>query len=242
MSAEAIPQPQYGGPESEVSHDSRLTTHDSQPVLHSQFETLEQQNESAELGMWVFLATEVLFFGGLITAYVAYRHEFYAGFVAASRDTEYAIGTINTGVLLTSSLFMALAVRSAELGRRKALVGMLLLTILLGLAFMGLKGLEYYLDYTKHEVPGLDFRFSGPAPLAHQAAMFWTLYFFMTGLHAFHLTVGICVLAVVTVMAARGRFSPAQHTPVELTGLYWHFVDIVWVWLYPFIYLLGKHS
>lgn len=208
--------------------------------LAEQFDTREQARDTYRLGMWVFLATEVLFFGGLIAAYSAYRLTWPRDFALASHHTVYWIGTLNTGILLTSSLFMALAVHNAREGRRGLLVLFLCITLVFGVAFMGLKGLEYYKDYSDHLFPW----YGWAAPVkdiasARHVKIFWILYFFLTGLHAIHLTIGICVVATVAFLAWRGRFTALHYTPVELTGLYWHFIDIVWVFLYPLIYLIG---
>lgn len=204
-------------------------------VAH-QFDDREQQFEAANLGMWTFLATEVMFFGGLFMAYAVYRYLYPAGFAEASRHTDMLLGGVNTAVLLTSSLTMALAVRAAQLGRRRSLVMFLVLTILMGMVFLGIKGVEYYKEYEEQLVPGLNFAFEGEH--AQAVKLFFTFYFFMTGLHAVHMIIGIGVVAVIAVMAWQGRFSSEYYTPVDLTGLYWHFVDIVWVFLYPLLYLI----
>lgn len=206
--------------------------------LAEQFQRPAQQREAAELGMWVFLATEVLFFGGLFAAYTVGRVLYADAFAAASRHTDVLIGSVNTALLLTSSLTMALAVRAARLGRRSAVTWLLLATWLLGLMFLGLKAIEYAKDYHEHLVPALNFAVEG----AHQAQqkLFFVLYFLTTGLHAIHVTIGIGVISVLIVMNRRGRFSRAWNTPVEISGLYWHFVDIVWIFLYPLLYLVSR--
>lgn len=202
-----------------------------------QFDDLEQQHTSSALGMWVFLGTEVMFFGGLFTAYAVYRYLYPAAFAEASSHTDLLLGGINTAVLLTSSLMMALGVRAAQLGQRKALVMFLVLTLLMGAAFLGIKGMEYYKEYQEGLVPGLNFTFAGEN--AQQVRLFFVFYFFMTGLHAIHMIIGLGVVTVLAILAWRGRFSTHYYTPVELTGLYWHFVDIVWVFLYPLLYLVS---
>ncbi|MBV9859381.1 MAG: cytochrome c oxidase subunit 3 [Alphaproteobacteria bacterium] len=203
-----------------------------------QFASLRQQSEVASIGIWAFLATEVLFFGGMLLAYAVFRKAYPLGFAEAGRETKIVIGTINTMVLLTSSVTMAGAVYAAEGGRRRLLTLLLILTAALGLAFVGLKGLEYSKEYEEHLVPGIDFAFASPHANAIQ--LFFFLYFMMTGVHAVHLTIGIIVVLVMAVRAGRGAFSPAYHSPVEVTGLYWHFVDLVWIFLYPLIYLNGR--
>jgi len=202
-----------------------------------QFDDLEQQHESASLGMWAFIATEVMFFGGLFMAYIAYRYSYPDAFAAASRRLEELLGGINTAVLLTSSLTMALAVHAAQTGRRKPLVAFLLITLLLGVVFMGSKALEYYHEYEEGLVPAFNFTYAGAD--AQKVQLFFVLYFLMTGLHAIHLTIGIGVILVLALLAWRGRFPPEHATPVEIVGLYWHFVDIVWVFLFPLLYLIA---
>lgn len=207
-------------------------------AVAEQFDDVRQEREASTLGMWVFLGTEVLFFGVLFASYTITRIDHPEAFAAASRLTHVFIGTINTAVLLTSSLTMALAVQRVQYGRSRAVAGFLLATILLGLVFLGLKGFEYYEEYQEHLVPTINFAFSGPH--AGDAEIFFYLYFIMTGLHALHLTLGIVVVAVIGVMAWRGHFTARYYTPVEVTGLYWHFVDIVWIFLYPLIYLVSR--
>ena len=213
---------------------------DSHTIVAHQFEDATQQHESSMLGMWIFLATEIMFFGGLFAAYTVYRAMHPAAFEAASRHLDIVLGAINTGVLLTSSLTMALAVRCAQIGKRWNVVVFLTVTMLLGIAFLCIKGLEYHQKYTGHLVPGASFSFAGPH--SREAEMFFYLYFAMTGLHAIHMIVGIGVVGVITILAARGRFTPTYYTPLEVTGLYWHFVDIVWIFLFPLLYLIGSRG
>jgi cytochrome c oxidase subunit 3 len=210
------------------------------PALQHHFPDLDTQKEAATLGMWVFLAQEILFFGGLFCAYTVYRNLYYAGFSEASHHLDWKLGGVNTAVLIGSSLTMALAVRAAAQGRRGLIVLFLILTILLGGVFLGIKVFEYKEKFDHHLVPGHGFRWEGPN--AHPAEIFYSLYFAMTGLHALHMIVGIPILAWIAWMAQRGRYSPAYHSPVEMVGLYWHFVDIVWIFLFPLLYLVGgKH-
>ena len=203
-----------------------------------QFDDLPQQRDAATLGMWTFLATEILFFGGMFLSYVIYRHSYPEAFAAASRHTIVLFGTINTAILLTSSLTMAFAVHASQEGNTKWIVRFLAITIFLGLGFLAIKGLEYHEDLNEHLWPGRHFR-TGLPP---QAQIFWFLYWVMTGLHALHVTIGLGLLAVIARMAAKGRFSARYHNPVEITGLYWHFVDIVWIYLYPLLYLINRFS
>jgi cytochrome c oxidase subunit 3 len=203
------------------------------------FATPEQQHEAAWNGMWVFLATEVMFFGGMFTGYTYYRYAFPPAFASASNHLDILLGTINTAVLICSSFTMALAVRSAQLGERKPIIIFLVLTIILGTIFLGIKFTEYYQKFEEHLVPGYDFQFD-PA-LARAAAIFFSFYFAMTGMHALHMIIGIGLIISLIVKASRGVFSAAYNTPVELIGLYWHFVDIVWIFLFPLLYLVGRH-
>ena len=210
---------------------------ESRRALAHQFDDLAQQYEASTLGMWAFLLTEVMFFGGLFVGYTVYRTAYLPGFIEGSHHLDLLIGTFNTAILIGSSLTMALAVHAAQTGEHRLLVRFLLLTMLLGLVFLGLKGYEYWHKYHAGLVPGLKFSYEGP--LARHMALFLTFYFVMTALHALHMIIGLGLLTVLTVLARRQHFSPAYHTPVEVVGLYWHFVDIVWIFLYPLLYLIG---
>jgi cytochrome c oxidase subunit III len=201
-----------------------------------QFDDIEQQHSAAKLGMWIFLATEVMFFGGLFLAYTVYRFTYGQVFAEASRRLSDGFGGSNTAILLFSSLLMALAVRAAELGRQKQLVRLLLATAFFGVVFMVLKAFEYRKDFVDHLVPGVNFRWD--APDAANAQLFFWIYFATTGLHALHVTVGICILLLFALLASLGKFSH-NFMPVEIAGLYWHFVDIVWIFLFPLLYLAG---
>ncbi len=228
-----------------------MSEHTATPHAHlaHQFETPAQQKESATLGMWTFLATEVMFFGGLFTGFVVYRFTTPEAFAIAADRLSVLLGSINTAVLLTSSLTVALAVRAGQTGDRRAQVRYLLLTMALGTAFLGIKAVEYTMEYHERLVPGRYFSTEhlkipeDASELVRQRTeMFFVFYFFMTGLHAFHMIIGLGVFAVIAWMAHRGRFTPEYHTPLELSGLYWHFVDIVWVFLYPLLYLIDRHK
>jgi len=207
--------------------------------LQHHFDTPEQQREASSLGMWVFLVTEILFFGGLFCAYVVYRHQYPQGFAEASRHLDVTLGTFNTAVLIVSSLTMALAVFFAAAGRRKATILVLVATMFLGAVFLGVKAVEYSHKFHDHLVPGLSFHF--PGPHARPAEIFYSLYFTMTGLHAAHMIIGLGILTVLVLQARKGRYGPHYSTPVEMSGLYWHFVDIVWIFLFPLLYLIGRH-
>jgi len=201
---------------------------------------MEQQRDASSLGMWVFLVTEILFFGGLFLAYTVYRSQYARAFAEASRHLDITLGTFNTAVLIVSSLTMALAVFSAATGRRRALLLFLIATMVLGGVFLGVKAVEYGHKFHDHLVPGLHFRF--PGPYARQAEIFYSLYFAMTGLHAAHMIIGIGIFTWLLYASWRGRFTPAYNTPVEMGGLYWHFVDIVWIYLFPLLYLIDLHK
>lgn len=211
------------------------------PRLAHHFDDLAQQRSANVLGMWLFLVTEVMFFGGIVTAYVVYRAIHPEAFAAASRQLDVVLGAVNTVVLLTSSFTMALAVDAAHRRRRGQLVGFLLTTIVLGAAFVLVKMTEYYHKYEHGLMPllGLEFHPSG-GRRAEQ--LFYGLYFGMTGLHALHMLIGLVVLGSMTRLARRGRFTDGHDAPVELAGLYWHFVDIVWIFLFPMLYLIDRHS
>lgn len=213
---------------------SEAAVHD---ILAEQFDDIEQQHEAAKFGMWVFLATEVLFFGGLFLAYTVYRYLYPDTFAAASRHTEVILGGANTAILLFSSTLMALAVRASQLGRRKHLIWLLFATAFCGIIFMAIKGLEYHKDFTDQLVPGAGFRWHEANPGA--AEIFFWVYFAMTGLHAVHVTVGICVMLLLALLAVRRKFDHGNYMAIEIAGLYWHFVDIVWIFLFPLLYLAG---
>ncbi|HKB88981.1 MAG TPA: cytochrome c oxidase subunit 3 family protein [Opitutaceae bacterium] len=205
-----------------------------------QFETIAQQREASQLGMWVFLATEVMFFGGLFLGYVYARWHYPTGFTTASHELNLVAGSINTAVLLASSFFMALAVLAAEKSQRVGVARCMRLTALLGLVFLAIKGFEYHEDYTKHLIPNLNFQFDGP--LSTQVELFFWLYFSMTLLHAIHVTVGIVIIGVMSEGARRARHDGEAWHAVEIIGLYWHFVDVVWVFLFPLLYLIGSRT
>ena len=220
------------------------------PALVHHFEDLDNQKDAATFGMWVFIVNEIMFFGGLFLAYTIYRHLHYAAFAHASHHLDLTLGTINTAVLIGSSLTMAMAVHAAALGHRRQIVLYILGTILLGSVFLGIKTKEYADKFEAHLVPGPHFSAEHLTddqgrPLqgdeARQTQIYYSLYFAMTGLHAAHMVVGIPILAVIAWMARRGRFTPEYHTPVEMVGLYWHFVDIIWIFLFPLLYLIGRH-
>jgi len=216
-----------------------LSTDRTTSALAHQFDDAEQQFEASNLGMWAFLATEILFFGGLFTAYAVYRLSYPEAFAAASNRLDIVLGTLNTAVLIGSSLTMALAVFAAHSARPRTQAGFLIATLILGLVFLAVKAIEYSHKFHEHLFPGPGFQFAGADP--GNAKTFFSLYFAMTGMHALHMVIGAGLLVVITIQAWRGRFSRHYYTPVEIVGLYWHFVDIVWIFLFPLLYLIGRH-
>jgi cytochrome c oxidase subunit 3 len=222
-----------------MSHDAaaRQSHH---PALAHHFDSLAQQTDATTLGMWVFLVTEVLFFGGLFATYMVYRSWYPGAFAVASHELDVTLGTINTIVLITSSLTMALAVHAAQLGQRQLLMTFLLLTMILGGVFLGIKSVEYYHKFAEHHVPGPDFQFE--KEYFRHAQIFFSLYFVMTGLHAIHMVIGIGIMLVMLWWSWNGTITAEYSSPIEISGLYWHFVDIVWIFLFPLLYLIGRHA
>jgi len=209
------------------------------PVAH-QFEDADQQRESATFGMWLFLATEILFFGGMFLGYTIYRIHFPQAFRDASNHTLVVFGGTNTAVLLLSSFIMAQAVHAAESRLRLRAAGLLALTALLGCVFLVIKGFEYAHEIHEGLLPGRHFEF--PGPHAQFAQMFFYLYFLMTGVHALHVTIGVGLLGIFSLRVLLTSRVGKLSTAVDLLGLYWHFVDVVWVFLFPLIYLVGRSS
>ena len=238
--------------------------HSHPAALAHKFDDLDQQTEASTLGMWVFLATEVLFFGGLFCVYMVYRSSFPRAFALGSHELDITLGTINTAVLITSSLTMALAVHAAQLGQQRVLTLFLLGTMALGATFLVIKGVEYYHKFAEcpamvamlrlpveHEgageagqachVPGRGFSFE-PADQANHAQISFSLYFMMTGLHALHMIIGLGIMTWMLWWSTRGIITAEYYSPIEVSGLYWHFVDIVWIFLFPLLYLIGRHG
>ena len=229
-------------------------------ALQHHFENMEQQREAGTLGMWVFLVTEIMFFGGMFLAYTLYRSKFPADFASASNHLDITLGAVNTGVLIVSSFTMAMAVYFTQTGKRQSQILCLVMTLVLGLTFLGIKGVEYYSKYEDALVPGrlIPSRPFNPvvaqegdhdphklhllprATVPHVEMFYW-IYFAMTGMHALHMIIGAGLLTFLIVFSVKGRFDPEYHSPVEVIGLYWHFVDIVWIFLFPLLYLLGRH-
>jgi cytochrome c oxidase subunit III len=237
-------------PEIHASHD----VHDHPFYQRHHFETAEQQREAAGFGMWLFLLTEIMFFGGLFMAYLLYRNWYYDAFVAASNSISVPMGLTNTIVLITSSLTMAMGVWAAEVKNKKLLQIFLLATVVLGFAFLGIKTGEYYDKFAEHHVPGTSFSIADfvnppagskekplPMDMAKKTEVYFSLYFAMTGVHALHMIIGIAILIVLLWKSNSGIYTSGYVQPIENFGLYWHFVDIVWIFLFPFLYLINRH-
>jgi len=251
-----------------VGETSLAIEHEDRPELRHHFADVEQQRNAASLGMWWFLGTEIMFFGGMFCGYLVYRRIYFPEFAVASKSLDLFVGTFNTIVLICSSLTVAQSVRAAQLGNRKLQVRMLLLTLLFGLSFLGIKTYEWGQKYKEHHIPTFDYNVIGgegdlvkghehllgidkvqndPVKLRQREAeiqrhtkIFYSLYFALTGMHAIHMIVGVGIFIVITWMAYKGRFTPEYHTPLEIAGLYWHFVDIVWIYLFPLLYLIDR--
>jgi cytochrome c oxidase subunit III len=239
--------------------------------LYGQFKTLEQQKDSANLGMWIFLVTEVMFFGGIMLVYTLNRHVYFPAFAMGSNTLSLKLGGINTLVLLASSFTMAMAVWSAQVGKKQLISMFLVLTVLLGFVFFGIKYVEYAQKFHHHLVPGRSFDISycsnnpdkcsdisaeemeverdllkktlalDPDLNAH-AQLYYSAYFGMTGLHALHMIIGAGLLFWLLKNSLTGIYTPQWNTPVDTVGLYWHFVDIVWIFLFPLLYLIDRHK
>jgi len=239
-----------------ATHDQTQPPHDVHehpPYQKHYFETAEQQREAAGFGMWLFLLTEIMFFGGLFMAYLLYRNWYYPAFVSGSNTLSLKWGLINTIVLIASSLTMAMAVWSAEVRKKGSLVLYLSATILLGLVFLGIKTVEYKEKFELHHVPGASFDISEfvhphdklehplPVDMANKTQVYFSLYFAMTGVHALHMIIGLVILVVLVLKAKNGAYTEGYVQPIENFGLYWHFVDIVWIFLFPLLYLISRH-
>jgi cytochrome c oxidase subunit III len=247
---------------SAVAHGAATTGHhEHPPYQRHHFETYAQQNDATNFAMWLFLLTEIMFFGGLFTAYLIYRNWYYPAFVQGSHQLQIGWGTANTAVLITSSFTMAMGVWSAEMRRKGLLVLFLVLTFLLGLVFLGIKTIEYREKYEKHHIPGLHYSVQSfvdpasdpevyneyhdkplPLDMARHTELYFFLYFAMTGMHAVHMIIGIVILGFMIFRARAGAYTTGHVTFVENFGLYWHFVDIVWIFLFPLLYLISRHQ
>ena len=248
--AHAAPEGSHGGGHEE--HPAYLRHH---------FENVEQQADAAGFAMWIFLLTEVMFFGGMFTAYLIYRNWYYPAFVEASHQLNVYWGTLNTAVLITSSFTMAMGVWCAETRKQRGLVLFLVLTFILGLGFLAIKTVEYKEKIEKHHVPGFHYSLQSfvdpasdpeiykeyhdkplPLDLARHTEVYFSLYFAMTGMHALHMIIGIVILGYMIFRARAGAYTAGHVTFVENFGLYWHFVDIIWIFLFPLLYLISRHQ
>ena len=258
----------YVAPDAHSPPTGPALPHRRAPVAH-QFEDINQQNESYIVGMWSFLVTEIMFFGGIFMTYIVYRTKFPNTFTVASAELDWKAGFLNTLILLTSSLSMAFAVRNAQLGKRWRTLLCLGITIACAFAFLGVKAVEYTTKWEHHLVPGPNFHFTrhggenaaatdkgtsftedaSPETTAgqpegeipqHEAQLFFGLYFASTGLHAMHVIIGIILLTYWGGLVQFGSKAAQDYIPIEMVGLYWHFVDIVWIFLYPLMYLIGQ--
>ncbi len=234
--------------------------HEHPPYQRHHFESVDQQFDATNFAMWLFLLTEVMFFGGLFMAYLVMRNWYYPAFVVASHQLSIFWGTLNTAVLIASSFTMAMSVWSAEVRRKKSLLIYLCLTIFFGLTFLGIKGIEWHEKWEKHHIPGLNYSvqsFVNPQSdpevykeyqdkaltpdMAQKTEEYFFLYFAMTGMHALHMVIGVGILVFMVFRAKAGAFTNGHVTFVENFGLYWHFVDIIWIYLFALLYLISRH-
>jgi cytochrome c oxidase subunit 3 len=246
-----------------IDHGATETAdHAEHPAyLRHHFESTEQQADATNFAMWLFLLTEVMFFGGLFTAYLIYRNWYYPAFVAASHQLSIPLGGFNTLLLIVSSFTMAMGVWCAETRRKSGLVLSLCLTLILGLGFLGIKSIEYREKFEKHHVPGAHYSLQSfvdptsdpdifkeyhdkplPLDMARHTEIYFSLYFAMTGMHALHMIIGIGILGFMIYRARAGAYTSGHVTFVENFGLYWHFVDIVWIYLFALLYLISRHQ
>ncbi|HKR15214.1 MAG TPA: cytochrome c oxidase subunit 3 family protein [Pyrinomonadaceae bacterium] len=248
-----------------MSHATAHEVH-GHPALQHHFENMEQQREAGTLGMWIFLVTEIMFFGGMFLAYTLYRSKFPMSFATGSNHLDITLGAVNTGVLILSSFTMAMAVYCTQVGKHRPQIIALVLTLVLGVTFLGIKAVEYHQKYEDRLIPGKVFSGITFSPAVAQEGdkdphklhlltdhhtgelatlphieMFYWIYFAMTGMHALHMIIGAGLLTYLIIFSLKRRFGPEYHSPVEVIGLYWHFVDIVWIFLFPLLYLLGRH-
>ena len=235
--------------------------HEHPPYQRHHFETVGQQFDATNFAMWLFLLTEIMFFGGLFMAYLLFRNWYHDAFVVASHQLDIRWGTANTAVLIISSFTMAMGVYSAEMHRKGKLVFYLVLTFILGMVFLGIKSIEYTEKIEKHHVPGFHYSVQSfvspksdpeiykeyqdkalPYDMAQKTEVYFFLYFAMTGMHALHMIIGISILGFMIFRAQAGAYTTGHVTFVENFGLYWHFVDIIWIFLFPLLYLISRHQ
>ena len=236
-----------------ISDHAIAHEHAHPPYLRHHFETVAQQHEASAMGMWLFLLTEFMFFGGMFMAYLVYRSWYYPAFVAGSHQLSIVRGTLNTIILLTSSLSMGFAVHAARVRNQGALVRNLVTTIVLGVVFIGIKATEWHTEWVDHHVPGLNFSIDDfihpaagfkalPLDMAEHVQVYFSLYFAMTGMHLLHMIIGLGLVSFLVYKARTGAYTQGYSASVEYIGLYWHFVDIVWTFLFPLLYLVSRHA
>ena len=213
-----------------------MSSHAHPVALNHQFDDLQQQYEAANMGMWAFIAQEIMFFGGMFGGYTVYRYKYFDAFVEGSNHLPIELGALNTAVLIASSFTMAMAVRCAQQGAKNNLLRWLLATMGLGVTFLAVKAVEYADKWHDHLIPSSAFEGSGPLKI------FFSFYFAMTGMHALHMIIGIGLIIWLIPKVVRGTFDAEYFTPIENFGLYWHFVDIVWIFLFPLLYLIGRDT
>lgn len=228
--------------------------HEHPAFLRHHFESISQQREAASFGMWIFLLTEIMFFGGMFCAYMIFRNWYHDAFVAGSNTLDITLGTANTAVLILSSFTMAMAVYSAQMRRKRPLVMFLAMTIVLGFLFLGIKGDEWHTKYVEHHIPGMGFSIQDfvhptnpkaiplPPDMAEKTQIYFSLYFLMTGMHALHMVIGVSLLFFLLWQASRDAYTTGRVMPIENFGLYWHFVDIIWIFLFPLLYLISRYQ
>lgn len=215
-----------------------MSSHAHAKGLQHHFDDLQQQYEASNMGMWAFIAQEIMFFGGLFAGYAVYRFKYLDAFVEGSNHLDVAWGTLNTGILIASSFAVAMAVRAAQTGNRTLVLRWLAATLVLGALFLGIKGIEYSHKYHEGLIPGSGFGYE--SPLVGQLKIFFSFYFAMTGMHAIHMIIGMGLILWLMMRVRRGDFTPQYFGPIENFGLYWHFVDIIWIFLFPLLYLIGR--
>lgn len=246
-------------PEMHEAEMHQAAHHEHPPYLRHHFNSMDQQNDATRFAMWLFLLTEVMFFGGMFVAYMIYRNWYYVSFVAASHQLSVPMGGINSAILITSSFTMALGVWCAQMHRKAGLIFFLIITLVLGIVFLGIKAGEYKEKFEKHHYPGSHYSVQSflnpasdpvavaakdkPLPLdeARRTELFFSLYFAMTGMHVLHMIVGMGILIFVIFQARLGAYTTGHTAFVEYFGMYWHFVDVIWIFLFPLLYLINRH-
>jgi cytochrome c oxidase subunit III len=226
---------------SHETHPSDAGTAVLSPQFHvaHHFDSADTQFDSSRMGIWIFLVTEILFFGGMFCAFAVFRSWYFDAFKEAHQHLDKVMGATNTIVLICSSLTMALGVRSAQQSKKGLTVAMLGLTLLLAATFLVIKYMEYDEKFYYGLLPGAAFNPAEPFATGKDAGIFFAVYFMMTGVHALHVIIGMGLITWILVRAMKGQFSSRYYSPVEGVGLYWHLVDMIWIYLFPLLYLIG---